>query len=356
VESTVDVRRARVVSALETVGGDVEAQFRRAGFDEASLPAIATGCLRKAALHEKISGHDVLAWAATATLPLQFDPGSSFGQPPITVFRGERFHIDVLCWLSSTTSIHQHRFSGAFAVLGGGSVCCDYRFHAEDRVDGRLLLGRLELLGASLLAPGDVQPIVAGDGYIHSLFHLEHPSFSLVVRTPGTAVETPQYEYLRNGIAFDPFHNPISLQRPIEALNVLFDTSPVLYLEAVADFVAKTEPLEALLLLLRQSRRLLSKRELAEAVVRQVVARHGERGRRLAEALRERERLNRTTDLRRRVRDPDHRFVLALVLNVPEKAEILELIGRRVRNESPESALARCLDELGLREEFARRA
>jgi hypothetical protein len=346
-----DARRDRVSTEFGRLGREVEAAFRAAGFDEASLPELAVRALRGAELHRKLSGEDVLGWAATAVLPPQFDPGSSFGQPPITVFQGERFHVDVLCWLSSTTSIHQHRFSGAFAVLGGGSVCCDYRFEPEDRIEPRLVFGRLDFQRASVLGPGSVQPIVAGDRSIHALFHLEHPSFTIVVRTPGLSVETPQYEYLRNGIAFDPFHHPITLQRPIEALNVLHDTAPDLYLESVAAFVQKAPPIEVLLLLLRQSRRLLSNPETAERVGRQVIARHGERGRRLVEALGERERLNRITDLRRRVRSADHRFFLALMLNVPEKAEILRLVNARVPSEAPESVFRRWSAELGLKDE-----
>ncbi|MFN2514442.1 MAG: hypothetical protein ABR568_23900, partial [Pyrinomonadaceae bacterium] len=56
-----------------------------------------------------------------ASLPHQYDVEGRFGNPPITLFAGPRFHIDVYYWLDGTTSIHQHSFTGAFQVLLGSS-------------------------------------------------------------------------------------------------------------------------------------------------------------------------------------------------------------------------------------------
>ena len=55
-------------------------------------------------------------------LPEQMDVEAAFGNPPVTLFAGLRFHIDVYFWLDGTTEIHQHAFAGrlhdAPVVLG----------------------------------------------------------------------------------------------------------------------------------------------------------------------------------------------------------------------------------------------
>jgi hypothetical protein len=61
---------------------------------------------------------DVLEWVLKAPeLPEQRDIRANFAEPPISVFDSPRFHIQVLCWRSGTTAIHEHGFAGGFIVL-----------------------------------------------------------------------------------------------------------------------------------------------------------------------------------------------------------------------------------------------
>ena len=342
--------RGDVGKEFHTLGAALKCRYLEAKHDELAFPTIAKDCLREARLHEKISGTDVLEWAATDTLPPQFDVKGAFGQPPITVYQDARFHIDVLCWRSSSTSVHQHGFSGAFAVLGGSSVCCDYSFELEERVNSRFLLGKLGFRAASLLGPGDIRPIVGGGDYVHSLFHLEHPSFSVVVRTETDPDRWPQYEYLRNGIAFDPFHNPVQLHRPLDALAALLEAAPERYLGAATQFVQHADPFEVLILFTRHLPQLSSRTEILGALANRVIARHGVHGKRIVDSLAERTRIQVVSELRKRVRDPDHRFLLALLLNVPTRDEILRLIAARAPARPPRDTLERWVGELNERE------
>ena len=90
---------------------------------------------------------------------------------------------DRLYWFASTTAIHDHAFCGAFSVLDGGSLHSQYSFTPSVNCGDGLTLGTLESIRNERLRKGDVRTIHPYDGLIHSLFHIEHPSVSLVVRT-----------------------------------------------------------------------------------------------------------------------------------------------------------------------------
>src|SRR5687768_888429 len=118
---------------IEQLGREVEAAWRKQNFNEDQLPAIAGEALRKADITSRLSAWDVIEWAfGEAELPPQRDPHASFGDPPITVFVGPRFYIDVYFWLEGTTAVHQHTFCGAFQVLMGSSIHSWYEFEPRE--------------------------------------------------------------------------------------------------------------------------------------------------------------------------------------------------------------------------------
>ena len=93
------------------------------------LPAIAADALRRADLPSKLTAWDVVEWALKQEeLPPQRDLHGNFADPPITIYSGPRFHIDVYFWFEGTTAIHQHAFCGAFQVLLGSSIHSWYEF------------------------------------------------------------------------------------------------------------------------------------------------------------------------------------------------------------------------------------
>jgi hypothetical protein len=81
-----------------------------------------------------------------------------------------------------------------------------------------------------------------------------------------------------------------------------------------------------------------------------VLARHGAHGKRVVDSLAERTRIQGVSELRKRVRDPDHRFLLALLLNVPTREEIVRLIGARAPGQPPRETLERWVAELNQHE------
>ena len=186
--------------ALEQLGLDADTIWSACGYDEAAFPDIAAKALQDAALHTHISPLDVIRFVhETPSLPPQEDIESRFGQPPITLFRTDRFYIAALFWVDGTTSIHQHGFSGAFQVLSGSSLHTGYRFQADTVITPRTVIGDLSVGRSELLVQGDVRPITAGDRFIHTLFHLDRPSVSLVMRTFLEPRYQPQYQVLQAG-------------------------------------------------------------------------------------------------------------------------------------------------------------
>ena len=108
---------------FQELGAEIERLWLAQNYNEELLPAIAKDALKRADLPSKLSAWDVVEWSLKQKeLPRQRDPRGNFGDPPITIYSGLRFHIDIYFWFEGTTAIHQHGFCGAFQVLMGSSI------------------------------------------------------------------------------------------------------------------------------------------------------------------------------------------------------------------------------------------
>lgn len=122
----------------------LEAAFRRADYAESAFPELAVEHVERARLHETFDLGALARWVlAGSALPPQQDIAAKFGDPPITVWAGRRFFVSVLVWRTSTTSIHQHAFTGAFQVLQGSSVHSRFEFDTRRVFSEDLAIGTL---------------------------------------------------------------------------------------------------------------------------------------------------------------------------------------------------------------------
>src|SRR6476661_1772360 len=159
------------------LGHEIEALWLPQNYNEDMLPQIAADALARVDLPSKVSAWEVVEWALDQyELPPQRDVTARFADPPITLFSGQRFHIDLYFWFDGTTAIHQHAFCGAFQVLMGSSIHSWYEFETSDVINTFCQLGDLNLKVCELLNEGAIQQIWAGKGYVHALFHLDRPS------------------------------------------------------------------------------------------------------------------------------------------------------------------------------------
>jgi hypothetical protein len=192
---------------FQDLGALVEQRWRDQSYSEERFPEIAAAALAETEPSKHVDPWDVIRWVySTTSLPQQRDVEGRFGNPPVTLYDGARFYIDVYYWLDGTTSIHQHSFCGAFHVLMGSSILSCYDFVEKQKINAHFSTGTMVLNKVELLEQGAVQQILTGKAYIHSLFHLDRPSASVVIRTHQSPSGLPQYNYVKPYFAIDPFY------------------------------------------------------------------------------------------------------------------------------------------------------
>jgi hypothetical protein len=188
------------VDAVRAMGNELK-QMWNAQQGSELFADTANSSLAKYRLHETFDEDGLINWLfRQERLPQQFDPEGSFGQPPLTLFWAEDFVIDLLFWIGTETSIHDHGFSGAFVNLAGHSLQVEYSFERQEDAGAGLCFGALTPIQMQILAPGDAQGISVGREFIHSVWHLDIPTVTLVVRTR-KPLEIEQHEYWASGLS-----------------------------------------------------------------------------------------------------------------------------------------------------------
>src|SRR5260370_26966203 len=125
--------------------------------------------------------------------------------------------------------------------MHGSSLQSLWEFEPTEQVAMRLAFGRVSLKKAELLRKGDSRPIIAGKRLIHSSFHLDRSSLTVVVRTLGEADKQPQYSYLPPTIAYDPFHIVPSVKRRTQLLRMLLISGKRVEYDEIAHHILGTE-------------------------------------------------------------------------------------------------------------------
>lgn len=336
------------IELFNKLGDEIENQWRDANYDELKLPAIAKAKLAEYDLPTKLTPWDVLEWAmAMPELPPQADPNSNFGDPPITVYSGARFHIDVYFWFTGTTAIHQHGFSGAFQVLAGSSIHSWYEFTPDDYVNVFMEYGQMDLKLCEILEVGAVQEIDPGRGYIHSLFHLDDPSVTIVVRTRKSPMFLPQYSYHKPHLALDPFFVQDSMTKKVQSMGAMLKAKRSDADEKIGGMLANSDIQQTFHLL--QNLRLMLRADKVkqlfgvenfdqrfDALFAISKARHGARAERLLDVFDYQDKVNSIVNRRDYVTDPALRFFLAVLLNIDGRENIYKLIKQRYPEADPQ--------------------
>ncbi|HSO34517.1 MAG TPA: hypothetical protein VLT33_18410 [Labilithrix sp.] len=314
------------------LGDRIHAAWARCHFDEARFSGIAVEAIREADPRALFDHDEVLAEWLFGPGALEHSRNAEFGEPPITVYSSSRFMIEILHWLDGTPSIHQHGWSGAFCVLEGSSLHSTFAFEPAHRITSSLRVGELELERAELLRAGDCRAIRAGGELIHSVFHLDRPSISLVVRTYQERDQLPQWSYVKPYIAFDPYAPDFLRGRRLrKMLDLLAVTDSARY-RALVERVAGEGDLGLVWPLLQQCH------GQWEGVGRRppgvdpgslragLRTRFGDLTDRLFATCEEEMRTASLVRLRTEVTDPRLRVFLALLMNVSTRERIFELV------------------------------
>jgi hypothetical protein len=282
--------------------------------------------------------------------PLQTDSG--FGQPELVAYNHPRFYIQILFWLDGTTDIHQHEFSGAFHVMAGSSIHAHYVFENAQPVTPHFRVGDVRMTHIELLETGRTVPIISGQRCIHSLFHLDTPSVTVVVRTqhdPGTG---PQFNYLPPHIAMDPVFSDTLTMRRKQILEVLEQSGDPGYAELVHEMIAELD-FERGFFILQHCMGHLAELEAWDSVLQAFEEKHGELAAGVAATLEENVRRDVIKEMRSAISEPEHRFFLALLMNVPARADLLTLVAQRFPAVDPTETVLRWAMELAGETEFS---
>ena len=333
------------------LGKTIETLWADVNYDEERFPDIAAQALKEASLPEKVTAWEVISWTLGQTfLPEQKDLPGRFGDPPITLYNSPRFHIDTYFWLEGTTSIHQHAFCGAFQVLQGSSIHSWYDFDRKEKVNSFTEIGDINLKNCAILSVGDVQEIWAGRQYIHSLFHLDQPSVTIVVRTHKSPLFLPQFDYRKPFYAVDPFFEDHNMVKKMQCISALVrskhpdvDKHIVQMLEQ-ADFQTTFNILATVRGYVHGNQLdrmfdLDSPKDRFASFMDIVKKRHGELSYVFSKVFAHSDKQNEIINRRHYITDVEHRFFLALLLNVEGKENIFSLIKERFEGDPMDKLL-----------------
>ncbi|HZG08674.1 MAG TPA: hypothetical protein VEZ70_06830 [Allosphingosinicella sp.] len=323
----------RLMRLGETIGAAVRESFARSPGRREDFTDCAEQVLSTTPEVAEIQPRKVLELLASqgssGIAPMQFQ--SRFSDLQLMLHVEDDFIVQLLFWTNATTSVHDHFFAGAFRVVEGSSLHCNYAFEREGGTQG-FGWGRLALREAELLAAGDVRRVCFGPSTIHSVFHLEIPSVSLLVASSLVRPGERQLEYSGGRLAIDMAKTDHFLTKRIQALKILATSGPLMpHLEGFLGG-ADAQILHSALVALDPEIARLD--PIAQARVEEVVLGHPQGGAVLG-AIRAEKIVSRLMQMRRRIQDPLARFLLAMIINVPEPERWPELVARRLGAGAP---------------------
>lgn len=342
-----DADLAACRSYISALAGTVEDKLRQVSYRDHLFSAVAHDALRTVPVPTQLDVRRLLRLLVNArALPRQEDLAANFGDPPITVYRGHEFFISFLIWFDGTTSIHQHNFSGAFRVLQGSSLHCTYRYSPLERLGRDIALGELKRTFFEVLHQGDSRAIVVGPAFIHSLFHLDRPSATIVVRTYWDYTTEPQFNYKRPSLAVAPYQKDEELTRQLQGLAALKRFLPDSAVTEYVTMLSRLDFFRAYRVLEHCYRTFGDRVEVFE----EVLARYGRHEPTFGEELRRTYAEKRWQDAivaqRRHLHDPGHRLLLALALNLEDPGEIHDALQSLRPGADPTALVGDWLHEL----------
>lgn len=336
---------------FQELGDEIEFRWLTQNYNEKDLPEIAAEALRKADIPSKLTPWAVVEWALKQReLPPQRDLHGNFADPPITIFSGPRFHIDLYFWFEGTTAIHQHAFCGAFQVLAGSSIHSWYEFETHDVVNTFAEIGEMRLKVCELLEVGAVQEIWAGKPYIHSLFHLDQPSATIVVRTDRSPLNLPQFAYEKPSLAIDPFFEQPTTTKKLQILAAAIRAKHP-EADRMAVEMIDASDLQTTFTILSRLRHLVGANQLEQMfriegaasrfqIFLDVAAkRHGKRGEIFGSIFERLDAVDEIVKRRNFITNPEHRFFFALLMNVDDREHVFTLIKKRFPDADPKERI-----------------
>jgi len=310
---------------FEELGTRVAERWRLFNLDGSAFSRIAAEELTRQPPSQVMDYGAIIAWVLRSEkLPFQQEFDSMFGQPPVTLFWHPRFYIQALFWTSSTTAVHNHAFSGAFSILAGASLQTVYTFQVQEQVNEHLVIGLLEGVETKVLQKGSSQEILPGDSFIHSAWHLDLPSVTIVVRTHSETNTGPRREFFAPHVAVDPFWIDQQLSRRLQCLQLLESIKAPTYDARAVEVIQSQDFFTAYMVARQYCRHRSADRLACERALGTAINRWPEREKVFA-PIRE-DMVRRAAAMRGRLllADPQLKLLLGLLLTVRDRRSLLE--------------------------------
>jgi len=343
---------------FQELGELLEGRWRKENYSEKLFPELAAAALTESDLPAKVDPWEIIRWVqSAAALPDQKDVEGRFGDPPITLFAGPRFYVDVYFWLDGTTSIHQHAFTGAFQVLLGSSIHSRYSFNEKQIINEHFSVGELQMEEVQLLQKNDVRLIKPGRNFIHSLFHLDRPSATITVRTEHTPSSALQWDYRKPYFATDPFFRNQVMAKKLQTIGLLLGMKHKDADAMIGDLICSSDfhtayfALEGFFHAVKNNQMdslfgLSTGNDRFQGILERAREAHGDLVDLIQPVFDEQLRQNDIVQRRSTITSEDHRFFLALLLNVPSREKILELVKERYPGTDPVEKILDWVEEL----------
>ena len=237
-------------------------------------------------------------------------------------------------------------FSGAFQVLLGSSIHSWYEYERDEVINTFAETGKMSLKVCELLEVGDTQEIWGGRQYIHSLFHLDQPSATIVVRTSGSPLDLPQFSYHKPGLAADPFFERDDITKKVQTIAALIRVNRPDTDEQIRNLLVRSD-LHTSFLYLSHLRGFLCGGHIAElfkldepktrfdTFLNLVIDKHGKTAEILRPVFAHMDMQDEIVSRRAYVTQPEHRFFIALLMNIDSREMIFKLIKTRYADADP---------------------
>jgi hypothetical protein len=213
--------KVMVLDQVRQFGGRIASRLSPYDDAAAALPDIALEELGQSDIVQHLTYVNIAqAVASERTLPQQYGGMGGLGDPPITLYQDadRRFYIEALLHSAASTAIHDHSFSGAFAVVSGRCAHQVFDYETDEPV-GDLSIGVLSERHSEFLEAGVSRQIHNGMGLIHRNIHLDRPTVTVVIRTVWDGCH--QHTYHQPGLALDSNPSPTE-RKQLQLLSGLF--------------------------------------------------------------------------------------------------------------------------------------
>ena len=221
----------------------------------------------------------------------------------------------------------------------------------------RFCAGEIKLEEVDLLQLNDVRLIKPGRNFIHSLFHLERPSATITVRTEHTPSAALQWDYRKPYFASDPFYRNQVMAKKLQTIGLLLGMKHKDGDAMIGDMICSSDFQTAFLALetfFHSTRNnqmdslfgLSTGNDRFQIILARAREAHGDLVDLVPPVFEEQVRQNDIVMRRSTITSEEHRFFLALLLNVPDREKILELVKQRYPQTDPVEKILDWVEEL----------